>query len=51
MASASPDIPAQIPIALLLALESVYSCRSIDSVPGSLAAAPKPMTARPAMST
>ncbi len=26
-------------------------CRSMDSVPGSLAAAPIPMTARPAIST
>ena len=40
-----------MPIALLLALASGYSCRSIDSVPGSLAAAPMPITARPAMST
>ncbi len=29
----------------------VYRCRSIDRVPGSLAAAPKPMIARPAIST
>ena len=40
-----------MPIALLLALASGYRWRSIDSVPGSLAAAPMPITARPAMST
>src|SRR5580658_846717 len=51
MASAKPDVPAQTPIARLLALASGYSWRSIDSVPGSLAAAPTPITARPAMST
>jgi len=50
-ASASPEVPAQMPIALLLALDSGYRCRSIESVPGSLAAAPMPITARPAMSS
>ena len=50
-ASASPDTAAQIPTARSLARFSVYTCRSMDSVPGSLAAAPRPMTARPAIST
>ena len=49
-ASANPDVAAHTPIARLLALASGYRCRSIDSVPGSLAAAPSPITARPAMS-
>ena len=49
-ASAKPEVPAQTPIARLLALASGYRWRSIDSVPGSLAAAPRPITARPAMS-
>src|SRR5579875_1197230 len=50
-ASARPDVPAQMPIALFLALASGYRWRSIDRVPGSLAAAPMPITARPAMRT
>src|ERR1700689_2838922 len=50
-ARANPDVAAQMPIALLLALASGYRCRSIERVPGSLAAAPMPITARPAMST
>ena len=42
---------AHTPIARLRARASGYRWRSIDSVPGSLAAAPRPITARPAMST
>ena len=49
-ASANPEVAAHTPIARLLALSSGYSWRSMDSVPGSLAAAPRPITARPAMS-
>jgi len=48
-ARASPDTAAQIPTARVRVRSSVYRCRSMDRVPGSLAAAPKPMTARPAM--
>ena len=48
-ARASPDTAAQIATALVRLRSSVYRCRSMDRVPGSLAAAPKPMTARPAM--
>ena len=50
-ASANPDVAAHTPIARLRARASGYKWRSIDSVPGSLAAAPRPITARPAMST
>ena len=49
-ASANPDVAAHTPIARLLALASGYRWRSIESVPGSLAAAPRPITARPAIS-
>ncbi len=48
-ASASPETPAQIPTARARARSSVYTWRSTESVPGSLAAAPRPMMARPAM--
>ncbi len=37
-------------MARFLARASGYRWRSIDRVPGSLAAAPRPITARPAMS-
>ena len=50
-ASARPDTAAQTPMAQSRLRLSVYRCRSIDRVPGSLAAAPSPMTARPAIST
>jgi hypothetical protein len=50
-ARASPDTAAHTPIARSRARCSVYTCRSMDSVPGSLAAAPSPITARPAIST
>ena len=50
-ARARPDTAAQTPMARSRLRRSVYRCRSIDSVPGSLAAAPSPMTARPAIST
>ena len=46
-ASANPEVAAHTPIARLLARSSGYSWRSMDSVPGSLAAAPRPITARP----
>ena len=48
-ARASPDTAAQTPTARVRVRSSVYRCRSIDRVPGSLAAAPRPITARPAM--
>ena len=41
---------AHAPIARLRARSSANRWRSIDSVPGSLAAAPRPITARPAIS-
>ena len=50
-ARARPDTAAQMPMARSRLRRSVYRCRSMDSVPGSLAAAPSPMTARPAIST
>ena len=50
MASAKPDVPAHTPMARLRARASGYRWRSMDRVPGSLAAAPMPITARPAMS-
>src|SRR5947208_57312 len=49
-ASANPDVAAHTPTARLLARASGYRWRSMDRVPGSLAAAPRPITARPAMS-
>ena len=51
MASAKPEVAAHTPIARLRLLASGYRCRSIDKVPGSLAAAPRPITARPAIRT
>ena len=50
-ASARPDTAVHTPRARLRARSSSYTCRSIDRVPGSLAAAPRPMTARAAIST
>ena len=44
-ARARPDTAVQTPRALVRVRSSVYRCRSIDSVPGSLAAAPSPITA------
>ena len=49
-ASANPDVAAHTPMARFLARASGYRWRSMDRVPGSLAAAPRPITARPAMS-
>ena len=49
MASAKPEVAAHTPMAQLRSLASGYRCRSIDNVPGSLAAAPRPITARPAI--
>jgi len=51
--SASPrlDTAAQIPRERARSARSVYSCRIIERVPGSEAAAPMPMTTRPAIST
>src|SRR5690349_11035926 len=49
-ASENPDTAAQTPSARLRLRSSGYSCRIIDKVPGSLAAAPSPMTDRAAMS-
>ena len=49
-ASANPDVAAHTPTARFLARASGYRWRSMDRVPGSLAAAPRPITARPAMS-
>ena len=49
-ARASPETAAQTPSASALVSRSGYTCRMIDKVPGSLAAAPTPMTTRPAMS-
>ncbi len=48
-ASANPDVAAHTPMARFLARASGYRWRSMDRVPGSLAAAPRPITARPAM--
>ena len=50
-ARARPDTPAQTPTARARLRSPVYRWRSMDRVPGSLAAAPRPMTARPAIST
>ncbi len=49
-ARASPETAAQTPRASARVPRSGYTWRMIDSVPGSLAAAPTPMTTRPAMS-
>jgi hypothetical protein len=49
-ASASPDTAVHTPTARVRARSSSYTCRSIDRVPGSQAAAPRPMTARAAIS-
>src|SRR5215469_11261440 len=48
-ASEKPDTAAQTPSARLRLRSSAYSCLIMDSVPGSLAAAPSPITARPAI--
>jgi len=50
-ASASPQTAVQTPTALSRSRSSGYRWRSMDSVPGSLAAAPRPITARPAIRT
>jgi hypothetical protein len=50
-ASENPDTAAQTPSARLRLRSSGYRCRIIDKVPGSLAAAPSPMTARAAISS
>ena len=50
-ASENPDTAAQTPSARLRLRSSGYRCRIIDNVPGSLAAAPSPMTARAAISS
>jgi hypothetical protein len=49
-ASENPETAAQLPSARLRLRSSGYSCRIIDSVPGSLAAAPRPRTDRAAIS-
>ena len=49
-ARASPETAAQTPSASARVSRSGYTWRMIDSVPGSLAAAPIPMTTRPPMS-
>jgi hypothetical protein len=48
-ASENPETAAQTPSARLRLRSSGYRCLIIDSVPGSLAAAPRPMTARAAI--
>jgi len=48
--SPRPDTPAQIPIAVPRSRSPVNTCRRIDSVPGSTAAAPAPCTTRPVSS-
>ena len=49
-ASASPQTAVHTPTARARARSSGYRWRSMDSVPGSLAAAPSPITARPPIS-
>lgn len=50
-ASASPQTAVQTPTARSRSRSSGYRWRSVDSVPGSLAAAPRPITAQPAIRT
>ena len=49
-ASARPETAAHTPSASARVSRSGYTCRMMDKVPGSLAAAPIPMMTRPAMS-
>ncbi len=49
-ARARPDTAVHTPSARVRARSSVYRWRIMDRVPGSLAAAPRPITARPAIS-
>ena len=48
-ARARPETAAQTPSASARVSRSGYTCRMMDSVPGSLAAAPTPMMTRPAI--